>query len=515
MSRDPTELSNMVVTTAIFEETESMASLYKKTIVKTDRKTGQTRTANSRKWWGRYRDSLGRDCRVPLATDKTAAQALLNERVLKAEREAAGHTDPYIRHADRPLTEHVNDFEQHLRDKDNSEKHVTGVAGKVRRIVDDCNWTFIRDLSPSDTEHFLANLRTSGRSAQTSNHYLRAIKQFSRWLRRDCRAEDDVLAHLSMMSVKSDRRHDRRALLLDEFALLIAAAETGPRIESIPGVDRAAMYVLAAWTGFRRKEIGSLTLRSLDLDGDPPTAKVEPAYSKRKQPDTQVLHPDVVQVMKTWLHTKLGLKPDELLFPVSGSVPGGTERKTAKMMKLDLASARKSWIEDSETSEEQSERESSDFLTYCDHSGRYADFHSNRHTFITSLERSGVSPRTAQSLARHSDIRLTMAVYTHIELPDQQAAIESLPGPTTGPENGAKNGAKKSENGAKNGAIDLASKPHDLASNCTEGAREEVTRTIQPVAIKSRQVSQLRINLHSSAAARTKLDASQKKVHLG
>ena len=58
-----------------------------------------------------------------------------------------------------------------------------------------------------------------------------------------------------------------------------------------------------------------------------------------------------------------------------------------------------------------------------------ADFHSMRHLFITSLERAGVSPRMAQTLARHSDIRLTLGLYTHVEIHDQTAAIESLPGP--------------------------------------------------------------------------------------
>jgi integrase/recombinase XerD len=70
-----------------------------------------------------------------------------------------------------------------------------------------------------------------------------------------------------------------------------------------------------------------------------------------------------------------------------------------------------------------------DFLCYCNHDGLYADFHSMRHLFITSLERAGISPRMAQTLARHSDIRLTLGLYTHVELHDQTAAVESLPGP--------------------------------------------------------------------------------------
>ena len=60
---------------------------------------------------------------------------------------------------------------------------------------------------------------------------------------------------------------------------------------------------------------------------------------------------------------------------------------------------------------------------------RYADFHSCRHLFITSRERAGIRPKVAQTLARHSDIRLTLNVHTHAGLADQAAAIGVLPGP--------------------------------------------------------------------------------------
>jgi integrase len=178
------------------------------------------------------------------------------------------------------------------------------------------------------------------------------------------------------------------------------------------------MYTLAAWTGFRKGEIGSLTLRSLNLDGDPPTATVAACYSKRRRQETQILHLELVQQLKAWILTKPNLEPDTPLFPVSGRVPVGTERKTHKMMKLDLDAARKQWLEQAPTKQERRQREQSDFLAYCDHAGKYADFHSCRHLFITSLERAGVSPKMAQTLARHSDIRLTLQTYTHIELHD-------------------------------------------------------------------------------------------------
>ncbi len=51
-------------------------------------------------------------------------------------------------------------------------------------------------------------------------------------------------------------------------------------------------------------------------------------------------------------------------------------------------------------------------IPYVDDRGHYADFHALRKTFITNLSRVGVSPTTAQLLARHSDINLTMNTYT-------------------------------------------------------------------------------------------------------
>src|SRR5207247_65626 len=66
-------------------------------------------------------------------------------------------------------------------------------------------------------------------------------------------------------------------------------------------------------------------------------------------------------------------------------------------------------------------------IPYRDADGRVADFHALRHSYITLLERSGASPKMAQELARHSDIRLTMNVYTPARLHDLVGAVEGLP----------------------------------------------------------------------------------------
>jgi integrase len=59
--------------------------------------------------------------------------------------------------------------------------------------------------------------------------------------------------------------------------------------------------------------------------------------------------------------------------------------------------------------------------------GRRVDFHSLRYTFITSLALAGVHPAKAQRLVRHSDINLTMGVYTSLNVDDLRDAVSSIP----------------------------------------------------------------------------------------
>ena len=66
-------------------------------------------------------------------------------------------------------------------------------------------------------------------------------------------------------------------------------------------------------------------------------------------------------------------------------------------------------------------------IAYEDESGKYADLHSLRHTFISNVGGSGATVKETQSLARHSTSALTLDVYTHIGLNDERQAVENLP----------------------------------------------------------------------------------------
>jgi hypothetical protein len=134
--------------------------------------------------------------------------------------------------------------------------------------------------------------------------------------------------------------------------------------------------------------------------------------------------------------------------------------------------AREARIAGGNTPAEVKRRKDSDFLKYHNAAGAFADFHSNHHTFITTLERSGVRPQVAQTLARHSDIRLTLGIYTHAELVDQTAAITSLPAPPGPPVSTPSADVNQEENGSVE-----VDRPRDFSA---AGAESEVP-TVVPI----------------------------------
>ena len=384
-------------------------------------------TTKSRKWYGQYNDEHGLSKVVPLSTDKSAAQVMLNKLVAKAQRRIAGDHDPFEEHQSKPLTEHVDEYESYLLGKGDTEKHVKQTATRIRKLIQGCGFLQLSDLEAPKAVSWLSECRRTKKrfSARTSNFYQEGIKTFANWLVEHERIRKNPFARLKRLKVDSDKRHDRRSLSDDEFARLVAAAEGGKTIEGISGVDRSMLYIMAAWTGLRRRELASLNRRSLKLDEESPVVIVEAGYAKNGRKDQIPLHDTVVERIKNWLESKR-LGNDEPLFVLKTA--SGFYRKTAVMMRRDLAAARLAWIEESTDDAVRKKREASDFLTYQNEDGLFADFHANRHTFITRLGRSNVPMATAQRLARHSDPRLTANVYTHIDEGVKAEAIASLDG---------------------------------------------------------------------------------------
>jgi site-specific recombinase XerD len=467
-----------------------MASLYKKPILVTDPKTGKKGNGKSRKWWGRYRDENGIDKRVPLATDKMAAQAMLSELVRKVELKIAGLEDPYDQHRKRPLIDHLADFHRFLEGRGNTEKHSRQTCNRAQAIIEGCHFDRLKNVSPSAVVEWLKNERAAGRlGIKSSNYYLGCIKSFFAWMVKDRRTDCNPLSHLAGMNARVESGRVRRFLSEEEFALFLAAARNGKPIRNVSGIDRVMLYILGANSGFRCSELASLTPESFSLNQGTPCVTVDAAYSKRRREDIQPLPDEVAAILRPWLKEK----------PAQRKLwPGTWANHAAKMVRLDLAAAREKWIRDTATPQEQQDREASSFLVYRDQAGRVFDFHSLRHQYISNLAAAGVHPKTAQTLARHSTITLTMDLYTHLGLCDLSSSVNVLPSVFGKVENveacslrptGTENGGSCEvptvvPRGAKNGAIQPASVALRFAPDCTQ--RTEVLE--KPVAVSPRRI---------------------------
>lgn len=377
-----------------------MASLYKPTYTKCDPETGERVTRRLRKWYAKYNDADGVVRRVALCEDKSAAQVMLADLMRKVERQQAGMIDPAAEHLAQPIDVHVRAYETHLKSKARSDKHVDETMRLIRNVSAACRCKVLADLQGAGDrlENYLAERRDNGASFRTINADLVAVRSFCRWLMQRQRMHQDPTSDLVRLNVDEDRRRERRALTDVEAQRLIDTAWESKRVfRRLNGKDRALLYMLAQRTGLRRGELRTLTAQSFNLTSNPPIVVVEAKNSKRRKKDVLPLAPEVAHAMKDYLDER-----DSKRLIWSGS----WWRRAAEMMHKDLAEAG---------------------IESIDEDGRVLDFHGQRTTFITGLARSGVSPATAQRLARHSDINLTMGVYTQLEAGELANAVGNLP----------------------------------------------------------------------------------------
>jgi len=410
----------------------------------------------SKKWYGDFTGADGFKNRIALFTDQAASERELQDRQTHADKERKGLAAPreQEQHARRPLSEHLADYCEHLARDGKTPEHVAAVKSDGGWILREGKFTAAADVTHAkvlaciDTlrrrGRVVANRKPKGAGAKTCQGYLRRFSAFCSWLVKERRAPYNPLARIGYAAKDDEPRHPRRPLDADEFARLVAAAEASRRtVESIDGRDRAMLYVLAAWTGFRRGELGSLTIRSFNLDAEAPTVRVKGKHTKNRDAAEIPLHPSIVAWVRAWLADKGAVAGDTLLLPVGrchaaasigrgrgrakNASPRRWGRKTSEMMRVDLELARAAWVAEAATEGQRKERESSDFLAYLGEDGLYADFHSNRMRFVTELARSGVLPTQTKELARHADMRTTLNSYTRLGLADKRSGIDALP----------------------------------------------------------------------------------------
>jgi integrase len=319
----------------------------------------------------------------------------------------AGLIDPKalrIAEANRqPVLTHVDIFLASLKQSGRTPKHIVNTGAAINRVLSFAKIERLSELVPSAILPAIALLKEQGYAPRTIEAHIIAVKSFSRWAWRDGRASDYSLVGLVKPKVQDfERRRVRRALSETELRTLIETTKTAPPWRGFSGYDRSLLYAVASMTGFRRGELMSLKPESFRLDVLPPRIVCEAGYTKNGQLAEQPIPESLASVLRPWLATR---RPRHPVFDRMTAW-------TALMLRRDLERCG---------------------IPFQDESSRVVDLHALRHTYITELGRAGLSIKVHQVLARHSDPKLTLNVYTHLSLQDTTRAVESLPDPFHSP----------------------------------------------------------------------------------
>ena len=341
---------------------------------------------------------------------------------IRARLLAVGLLEPERASVAKALTAHLDDFRAALLAKGTSNGQAAQVATRVQRVIDGCKFRRVGDITRNRVAAFLADLRAGSAderplSQRTSNAYLGAANQFCLWLVRDRRASENPLAGADKLTVTDATK--RRALTIDEQRWLTSATATEgqPDRYGMTGKERAMLYCVALGTGFRSGELASLTRASFNLAGNPPTIAVTAGATKNRKGALQPIAPELAAALRKFLRLKAA---DARAF----AMPPRWD--VAAMLREDMAAARQTWIEAAGADAERKARTESAFLLPTTDEG-VADFHSLRHTFGTNLARAGTATKTAMDLMRHSDVNLTMRLYSHTVVGERAAALVNLP----------------------------------------------------------------------------------------
>jgi len=354
----------------------------------------------SPKWaaWVRFADGIRK--RVSFSTNRAASERMLADLLKRIEEEKAGIRTPETDTRAKPLSIHLADWEASLRANRRGDEYVRWKLGRVRRVFDGCGFAFPRDLAAAPVEQFLHAFREiDGRSVQTSNDHLQAIKQFARWMIDNDRLPKNPFARLKPGNVATDERHRRGELTDAEIGMLLATTLASPdTFRGLTGADRVAIYRAALGTGYRAEELSRVTAEGCSLAGPNPTITLPAADTKNKRPAVQPISFDLAAFLAHYVAGKTGRL-----------WPGTWPTRSADMLTGDLAVAGIPYTVTGPLGVE------------------HRDFHSLRNCFISAVIRSGADLKQAMTLARHSDPRLTAGRYARARAEELTAVVNRTP----------------------------------------------------------------------------------------
>ncbi len=336
-------------------------------------------------WWMKYTLPDGTVRREKGYRDKLSTEQEAARREREGQQAAAGLQLVDSKHLSAPLTAHVAAFVADLERCGRAPKHYELLDMRLRAIATACGWDTLGKIGPDSMGRYLATLRTAGKAPKTQNEYLAAARGFCNWCVNTRRLAGNPLASVKATE-NVEKTYQRRALSAEEAMRLVAAAGS-----------RRLVYLLAIYSGLRRSEMRQLQWGDLRIgqDAKTPYIALRASTTKARRADRLPLREDLAADLRAAMPADA--QPTDHVF---ASMP------KMDTFKRDLAKAG---------------------IAHIDSSGRVVDLHSLRYTCGTMLAKAGVAPRVAMEIMRHTDMRLTMNLYTDPSILNTSAAVDSMP----------------------------------------------------------------------------------------
>jgi len=362
-----------------------------------------------RTWVLDYADESGDRRRETLGTKRREAEELQAEIIARRNRVMRGIE---VVAQDIVLTELRDDYLGDLRARV-TPHHALNVQLQLVRILNDLPVRTVLELKPQHFLAYRAGMKERGLSNRCCNVHLQAIRGMLTWALKLEMIDRNPLAGIDKLpDGKKYQVCLRRDLSEAEIERFLEAATTYDQIwgPDKPRVPQAPMWRTLLETGMRYGELRQLVWG--DFDQDAATLLIRAETTKagvaRQIPIREHLLREIVELRAVhWRVT--GKRPTDgapiFLTPLArlhSVFSNNIRRPFDRILKI----AR---------------------IAPLDEQGRKVDIHALRHTFISRLQRAGVSLVHAQKLAGHSDPKLTAMIYTHLNTEDLRAAIDMLP----------------------------------------------------------------------------------------
>lgn len=306
----------------------------------------------------------------------------MDEIVARMEQERAGLLIPesLSASAQKPLNEHISDFHADLVSAGRTSEYTRQILSRLTRLRTDLCWLTVSELN---TDQYLGWRQEHSLNApRTLKHYQDALNAFCNWMVENKRLTHNPFEHVKRISIPRGSKGNHRSFSIDELRRLIAAA---------PG--RATVYLLAATTGLRHKELKRLRWEDVVL-ADKPHLLLRPEATKSKRAETLWLTNDAAQALAVVCPS------DKAVGPVFKTMPN-----------------HHTFDRDLERAE----------IPKHDHLGRSASFHTLRRSLVNILHSLGVDRRTAMAISRHTDSYLTDHIYADMEAKPTHEATMRIP----------------------------------------------------------------------------------------